>query len=445
MSLDEVVVEADGGSRGNPGPAGYGAVVREAASGEVLLERSEAIGTATNNVAEYRGLIAGLAAAAELGASRVEARMDSKLVVEQMCGRWQIKHPGLRPLAAEAAALVRRFDAVTFTWIPRERNRHADALANAAMDVAAGRAPKGTPAAPSRAGEPSRTAGPSRTGEPSREVAAPDSPARAAAREAAARAQTRPAAAPAPASAGGGTTGLPADGGQAGPAAVGTDPATAPASWEPRGTTEATRLVLVRHGQTEWTAQRRYSGRGDVPLSVVGREQARATAARVAALAPEVAAVVSSPLSRCTATARPIAVALGGVPVRTLDDLVECDFGAWEGRTFAEVRQEWPGELDAWLASTAVAPPDGESFVDVSARVDRARAGLLDRYPGQTVVVVSHVSPIKILLRDALAAGDALLHRLYLDPAGISVLDVWADGGVAVRSVNDTAHLAKIG
>ncbi|GLY20808.1 bifunctional RNase H/acid phosphatase [Micromonospora sp. NBRC 101691] len=403
MSLDAVVVEADGGSRGNPGPAGYGAVVRDAATGEVLAERSEAIGTATNNVAEYRGLIAGLTAAAELGATRVEARMDSKLVVEQMCGRWQIKNPGLRPLAAEAAVLVRRFAAVTFTWIPRDRNRHADALANAAMDAAAGRAP----AAPA-------TTTP-RTVEPPREVAAPDSPARAAAREAAARAATK--------------------------ATTGTDPATAPASWEPRGTSEATRLVLVRHGQTEWTAQRRYSGRGDVPLSERGRDQARATAARVAALAPTVAAVVSSPLSRCTATARPIAVALGGVPLRTSDDLVECDFGAWEGRTFAEVRQDWPGELDAWLASTAVAPPDGESFTDVTVRVRRALRGLLDAYPGETVVVVSHVSPIKILLRDALAAGDAFLHRLYLDPAGVSVLDVWADGGVAVRSVNDTAHL----
>ncbi|MFI6820703.1 bifunctional RNase H/acid phosphatase [Micromonospora sp. NPDC050187] len=403
MSLAAVVVEADGGSRGNPGPAGYGAVVRDADTGEVLAERSEAIGTATNNVAEYRGLIAGLTAAAELGATRVEARMDSKLVVEQMSGRWQIKNPGLRPLAAEAAVLVRRFAAVTFTWIPRERNRHADALANAAMDAAAGRTPSGpTVTAP-------------RIVEPPREVAAPDSPARAAAREAAARAATK--------------------------ATAGTDPATAPASWEPRGTSEATRLVLVRHGQTEWTAQRRYSGRGDVPLSERGRDQARATAARVAALAPTVAAVVSSPLSRCTATARPIAVALGGVPLRTSDDLVECDFGAWEGRTFTEVRQEWPGEMDAWLASTAVAPPDGESFTDVTIRVLRARDRLLAAYPGETVVVVSHVSPIKILLRDALAAGDAFLHRLHLDPAGVSVLDVWADGGVAVRSVNDTAHL----
>ncbi|MGC5018287.1 bifunctional RNase H/acid phosphatase [Micromonospora sp. DT47] len=384
MAVRAVVIEADGGSRGNPGPAGYGAVVRDPASGEVLVERSEAIGTATNNVAEYRGLIAGLEAAAELGAAEVEARMDSKLVVEQMCGRWQIKHPGLRPLAARAAVLVDRFDAVRFSWIPRERNRHADALANAAMDAAAGKPAK-------RAVEV----------EPPREVAA--------------RAATRNA---------------------------GTDPATIKPSWEPRPSFTATRLILVRHGETEWTVQHRYAGRADVPLSDQGRAQARATAERVAELAPSVAAVVSSPLSRCTATAEAIADALGGLPVRRQDDWVECDFGDWDGKTFAEVREGWPGELDAWLASTRIAPPGGESFATVAERVDRAVAALREAYPGETVVVVSHVSPIKLALRDALAAGDAFLHRLYLDAAGISVLDMWPDGGVAVRSVNDTAHLA---
>jgi probable phosphoglycerate mutase len=132
-----VVVEADGGARGNPGTAGWGAVVREAGSGEVLAERAEAIGHATNNVAEYGGLIGGLRAAAELGAVTVEVRMDSKLVVEQMAGRWKIKHPGLRPLAAAAAQLVRTFDSVSWNWIPRHRNTHADRLANEAMDRAA--------------------------------------------------------------------------------------------------------------------------------------------------------------------------------------------------------------------------------------------------------------------------------------------------------------------
>src|SRR5207253_8970917 len=123
----------DGGSRGNPGPAGYGAVVKSA-TGDVLAERFASLGITTNNVAEYLGLVAGLTAALEVGADEVDVRMDSKLVIEQMAGRWQIKHPGLRPLAAEAAALVRRFRAVRFTWIPRAENGHADRLANVAMD-----------------------------------------------------------------------------------------------------------------------------------------------------------------------------------------------------------------------------------------------------------------------------------------------------------------------
>jgi ribonuclease H / adenosylcobalamin/alpha-ribazole phosphatase len=377
----KVVVEADGGARGNPGPAGYGAVVRAADTGEVLAERSEAIGVATNNVAEYRGLIAGLQAAVDIGAAEVEVRMDSKLVIEQMSGRWQIKHPGLRPLAAEAARLVREFAGVTFTWVPRERNRHADALANAAMDAAAGN--------PSTA--------------------------------------VRPAAVP-----------------EGAPEKKAAAAGTSRSSWEPRPAAAATRLLLVRHGETDLTAQRRYSGRADVPLTARGLAQAKATAARVARLAPALAAVITSPLSRCTATAEAISAAAGHVPVVIEPDLVECDFGEWEGRTFAEVREQWPAELDAWLASTRVAPPGGESFAEVAARLRRLRSRLLETYRGQVIALVSHVSPIKLLLRDALAAGDAFLHRLYLDPAGISVVDSWPDGGVAVRAINDTAHLHEV-
>ncbi len=133
-----LVVEADGGSRGNPGPAGYGAVVRDAVTGEVLAEVSESIGRATNNVAEYSGLVAGLRAAAALArGADVEVRMDSKLVVEQMSGRWQIKHPDMRPLAAKARETARALGRVSYTWVPRSRNAHADRLANQAMDAAA--------------------------------------------------------------------------------------------------------------------------------------------------------------------------------------------------------------------------------------------------------------------------------------------------------------------
>ena len=387
MSL-HVIVEADGGSRGNPGPAGYGAVVIEAATGQVLAERFDSVGVATNNVAEYSGLIAGLEAAGELGASRVDVRMDSKLVVEQMSGRWQIKNPGLRPLAATAAQLIKNFDEVGFTWIPRERNKAADALANKAMD--GGRSVSPRPIAD--------VSTPSATTPAHRTAADAAGPSRAA--------------------------------------------VTPPRSWAPPAMTAATRMILVRHGETEMTAQKRYSGRGDVPLSAQGLEQAEAAGRRVAALAPDLAAVITSPLARCAATAAEIARAAGGVPVLTEDGFVECDFGDWEGKTFAEVREGWPAEMQRWLDSTAVAPPGGESFKAVAKRLRGARAAVLAAHEGRTIAVVSHVSPIKLLLQDALAASDAFLHRLYLEPAGISVVDSWPDGNVAVRTVNDTAHLA---
>ena len=129
------VVEADGGSRGNPGPAGYGALVRDAETGRVLAERAASVGRATNNVAEYGGLVAGLQAALDLDASaEVEVRMDSKLVVEQMSGRWQIKHPDMKKLAVQARDIARQLGSVRYTWVPRAQNGAADALANSAMD-----------------------------------------------------------------------------------------------------------------------------------------------------------------------------------------------------------------------------------------------------------------------------------------------------------------------
>ncbi|MEV6543531.1 reverse transcriptase-like protein, partial [Streptomyces sp. NPDC051665] len=133
--MREFIVEADGGSRGNPGPAGYGSVVIDATTGETLAEAAEYIGIATNNVAEYRGLLAGLRTAHALDPSaHIHVRMDSKLVVEQMSGRWKIKHPDMKPLAAEAGGVFPA-DQVTYEWIPRAQNKHADRLANEAMDA----------------------------------------------------------------------------------------------------------------------------------------------------------------------------------------------------------------------------------------------------------------------------------------------------------------------
>jgi len=379
MSL-RVQIEADGGSRGNPGPAGYGAVVRDL-DGEVLLERYGSLGVTTNNVAEYTGLIEGLKAALELNATQVDVRMDSKLVIEQMSGRWQIKNPGLRPLAAEAATLVKRFDGVTFEWIPRERNKAADTLANKAMDEA-------------KAGR------------------------------------------------GASSSSAPAPSGSRTPAASAPSSEAAPVrSWAPPSMDNATRIILVRHGETALTQEGRYSGRGDPALTDEGQAQAMAAAGRVAGISRDVTAIVTSPLQRCVRTAELISAEVGGVPVTVLEDLIECDFGRWEGLTFGEVQERWPREMQAWLGSTSVAPPGGESFQAVAKRVRGALATIVKSHAGGVVVLVSHVTPIKLILRDALAAGDAFLHRLYLDAAGVSTMDVWPDGNLAVRSVNETAHL----
>jgi probable phosphoglycerate mutase len=362
----KVVVEADGGSRGNPGPAGYGAVVFSA-DGDVLAERAEGIGVATNNVAEYQGLIAGLSAARELGATDVTVRMDSKLVVEQMSGRWQIKHEALKPLAAAARDIAADFASVAYTWIPRGRNAHADRLANEAMDRQAG----------TQAGKPARTEQPA-----------------------------------------------PVD-------------TTAPVRWT-GATGTPTRFLLLRHGQTELSGERRYSGRGDVPLTSAGQQQAKAAATRLSHL--EFAAVVSSPLGRARQTAAAVGSA-AGLPVEVHDGLVETDFGDWERLTFLEAAERDPALHRRWLGDPAVAPPGGESFDTVHARVAAARDDLLERYAGATVVLVSHVTPIKSLLRMGLDAGPSLLFRLHLDLASLSIVEFYPDGNASVRLVNDTSHL----
>jgi ribonuclease HI len=135
--LDEVVVYFDGGARGNPGPAAIGAVVLDPSSTPParLAAVSERIGETTNNVAEYKALIAGLEAAVQTSARTVKVRGDSKLVIEQVAGRWKVKQPHLRPLCDEARALLARFDAVDLAHVRRELNSDADALVNAALDL----------------------------------------------------------------------------------------------------------------------------------------------------------------------------------------------------------------------------------------------------------------------------------------------------------------------
>lgn len=206
-------------------------------------------------------------------------------------------------------------------------------------------------------------------------------------------------------------------------------------------TAAPTRLVLVRHGATAATAQRRYSGRADPPLSRLGLDQAARVAARLAAELPAPARLLSSPRRRCVATATPIAAATG-CPTGIDDALAECDFGDWEGRTFDEVRAGWPAAHAAWLGSTSAAPPGGESLDEVAARVRRFVERIRLAHPAASVIVVSHTSPLKLLLRDALGGGGRLPHRIVLDPGGLSTVEIWPDGEVSVPRLNDTCHLA---
>ncbi|WP_159945496.1 MULTISPECIES: histidine phosphatase family protein [unclassified Nocardiopsis] len=203
--------------------------------------------------------------------------------------------------------------------------------------------------------------------------------------------------------------------------------------------TEPTRLLLLRHGQTPLSVERRFAGRGDIPLTEEGHAQARAAARRLAGR--PIDAVVSSPLRRTRDTAAHAAQALG-LPVEIDEGFVETDFGDWEGMTFAEARAAAPAEVDRWLADPHTGPPGGESFAAAAARVGAARDALVERHRSRTVLVVTHVTPIKVMVQQAVLAPLEALYRMHLDTACLTEVDVFADGPMVVRSLNDTAHLA---
>jgi ribonuclease H / adenosylcobalamin/alpha-ribazole phosphatase len=200
-----------------------------------------------------------------------------------------------------------------------------------------------------------------------------------------------------------------------------------------------TTTVLLRHGDTPLSPEKRFSGVGDARLSRTGAVQAHAAARRLRARGG-IGAVVSSPLRRALQTAEVAAAALD-LPVLVDEDLRETDFGAWEGLTFAEALARWPDLVAAWLADPSVAPPGGESFADTALRVQHARDRLLARLPRGTILVVSHVTPIKTLVRLALQAPPIALHRMHLDSACLTELDWYQDGPAVLRAFNDTHHL----
>jgi len=394
-----LIVEADGGSRGNPGPAAYGAVVRDAVSGAILAELAEYLGEVSNNVAEYRGAIAGLEHAHTIDAeATVEMRLDSKLIVEQMSGRWQIKHPDMRTLARRARDAFPP-GRVTYTWVPREQNTRADALVNQMIDAA--------------------LAGDTRPirrldGLPLEDVLAEDVVGGIEVEQS--RAIVEDAAAKAP---------------------------RVMIGWADLG--PPTYTVMARHGATELSLEKRFSGSGgfDAPLAPLGVAQAQALAAELV-VRDDIHRIVSSPLLRTRQTAGIAADALG-LDVEVIDGFAECAFGEWDGHTFAEVRDRWPRELEDWLASSSVAPPGGETFEACQARVLEARQEVVARFPGERVLVVSHVTPIKIMVAHAVGAPLASLYRMELPPCSLSSLAWFPDGNASMFSFAEAAHMRDLG
>lgn len=387
------IAEADGGSRGNPGPAAYGSALLH--DGVLVADRGETIGRATNNVAEYRGLISALQLAREhAGGAPLEVRLDSKLVIEQMAGRWKIKHPDMKPLAMEAQAIVRDLGPVTWTWVPRAQNTRADSLANAALDAEE----QGRPGLVSTTG---RTEPVLLADEP------PEPPSL--------FTEPRDAAAPVD--------------------AKGKNPLL---GWRGSMHGDPTTVILLRHGVTAHTQRKLFSGTGreDPPLVDEGVEQARRAAAWIAERGGA-DAIVASPLLRTRQTAAQVAERLGK-PVDIEEGFAEAGFGDWDGFSFAEVMKRWPAEMDSWLSSTAVPPPGGESFDDVAKRVEAARDRLVQTYAGRTVVVVSHVTPIKLMVRLALGSDMSVIHRMELSPASITTIAWWPDGTPSLRNFSVT-------
>ncbi len=393
MVTPDLVVEADGGSRGNPGPAGYGALVRDS-SGAVLAERAGFLGVTTNNVAEYTGLVEGLRAAHGIDTgARVHVRMDSRLVVEQMSGTWQIKNDALRALAARARSVFPPGQ-VTYEWIPRAQNSAADALANEAMDS---REPAVVRDFPGTAVEPGETLG---TPPPPSSSAASEDPA------------------PAP--------GAPEPRWRPAGAFSGLDPA------------QALTVVLVRHGVTPMTLTGGLSG-GDVPgppLTAQGRVQAARAADAVHRLhetwhdLPRPGAVLASP----TVRTQELGAAIGrrlGLRVDTDDRLREMEFGQWEGLTPGQVEERWPGDFARWFGEGTFAPPGGESYVQVGQRVAGAVDALRAAGTGRTVVVAGHAAMIRTVVGRALAMPPTTWSAMRIPPCSLTILRYFPTGGTS--------------
>lgn len=394
---NRLLIEADGGSRGNPGPAGSGAVLIDFDSGIILAEIALFIGVATNNIAEYRAVLAAIELANEIAPdAKLLVRMDSKLVVEQMSGRWKIKNEGMQDMSSQMVKAIGSRQ-VSFEWIPREKNSKADSLANEAMDAQ-------TSVIRKFVGEPGTS-----------------------------------------------TINVVTVASKVTAADLEYNPELPSSVRAPRNVTKKlTTVILVRHGRTALTESHKLSGRGgeDPQLSELGRDDASKVALELAKVGKSgvfakllpPTAIISSPIARTRETAQVIANQLG-LSVQIEDDIAEIAFGEWDGHTNQEVATAWPEQYNAWRGDVKIAPPGGESLEEFDLRVQRGRQRILSEFEGQTVVVVSHVMPIRGFLKSATVADWPIYWRASVAPCSITVLRFWGDEAAEISVVNHTTHL----
>ena len=397
-----LIVHADGGSRGNPGHAGYGAAVVDAVTGEVLAERAGYIGIASNNVAEYRGLIAGLEAARQIDPeATIQARLDSKLIVEQMSGRWKIKHPDMKPLALRARE-VSHGTTVTYVWVPRAENTVADALANEAMDTKNPDIRRDHPGAD---------------------------------REAGADTTTR----------------------DASPPPIDDTPVAVPGNRASRlfavtgaDLVSPLTLVFVRHGVTDMTVSHQFSGSSQPgpSLNAAGKIQAAKAADAVYRIGrkswehvPHVTRVLSSPMVRTQETAAAIGRRVGAA-VEIEERLKEIAFGEWEGLTGEQIARDYGDAVHQWRFAQIPAP-GGESIPQVGERLDallrdlaREHARLCEeKDTHRTYALTSHAVAIKSAVGFSLGVDERQWASMWPQPASLTILQlrVTESGDIAER------------
>jgi ribonuclease H / adenosylcobalamin/alpha-ribazole phosphatase len=365
-----IFVYCDGASRGNPGPASYGVSIVDS-NGKPIAEFGEALGIRTNNYAEYQGVIAALRYLSDTDYRDVTIRMDSKLVIEQLAGRWKVKSPDMRELVAEASRLLGPFKA-TLEWIPREENSRADELANQALD---GTVPEFEPAAIELSGIQPRS------------IRAP------------------------------------------------------------RQTKEPVTLVLVRHGHTKMTEKDLIAGGdGDDPeLSDLGLLDARAAASTIAPLLdyfklPQASKIIHSPMTRTTQTAAVISRELG-LATSSDERLREIGFGSWNGQEMTTITANNPELVRSWQGSKTIAPDQGESIADLVARITPLLTELTEQHSGETVVLVSHMMPVRTFCALSAKGADALYWSTNFSPGSVSIIRFFGTEFAEQFVINSCQHL----